>query len=41
MRRRRRDALAIGLPAAEDAYRRLTGSEDLARAVRDFGARRR
>ncbi len=41
MRRRRRDALAAGLPAAEDAYRRLAGSEDLARAVRDFGARRR
>ncbi len=41
MRRRRRDALAVGLPAAEDAYRRLAGSEDLARAVRDFGARRR
>ena len=41
LRRRRREALAAGLPAAEDAYRRLAGSEDLARAVRDFGARRR
>jgi cyclohexa-1,5-dienecarbonyl-CoA hydratase len=41
MRRRRRDALAAGLTAAEDAYRRLAGSEDLARAVRDFGAHRR
>ena len=41
MRRRRRDALTTGLPAAENAYRRLAGSEDLARAVRDFGARRR
>ena len=41
LRRRRRDALATRLPAAEDAYRNLAGSEDLAKAVRDFGARRR
>ncbi|HYT31780.1 MAG TPA: hypothetical protein VEO37_04240, partial [Thermoanaerobaculia bacterium] len=33
----RREALARDLPRAEDAYRRLTGSEDLARAVREFG----
>jgi cyclohexa-1,5-dienecarbonyl-CoA hydratase len=41
LRERRREALARGLAAAEDAYRGLAGSEDLARAVRDFGARRR
>jgi cyclohexa-1,5-dienecarbonyl-CoA hydratase len=39
-RRRRREALRTDLPAAEDAYRRLAGSEDLARAVRDFEAAR-
>ncbi len=40
LRRARRAALAHHLPAAEDAYRKLAGSEDLARAVRDFeGAR--
>ena len=38
---RRRTPSRRGLPAAEDAYRGLAGSEDLARAVRDFGARRR
>jgi cyclohexa-1,5-dienecarbonyl-CoA hydratase len=36
----RREALAGRLPAAEDAYRRLAGDADLARAVRDFEARR-
>jgi cyclohexa-1,5-dienecarbonyl-CoA hydratase len=41
VRRSRREALAGGLPAAEDAYRTLTGSEDLARAVREFEAARR
>ncbi len=41
MRQRRRDALATRLPAAERAYRGLAGSEDLARAVRGFGARGR
>ena len=41
LRARRRDALATGLAAAEDAYRGLAGSDDLARAVRNFGARRR
>ena len=41
LRARRREALATGLAAAEDAYRGLAGSEDLARVVRDFGARRR
>ena len=35
-RRRRREALRTDLPAAEDAYRKLAGSDDLARAVRDF-----
>lgn len=37
----RRDALAQRLPAAEDAYRKLAGDEDLARAVREFEAGRR
>jgi cyclohexa-1,5-dienecarbonyl-CoA hydratase len=37
LRRRRREALRKRLPEAEDAYRRLAGSEDLARAVREFG----
>lgn len=41
LRQRRRDALATRLPAAEDAYRSLAGSDDLAKAVREFGARRR
>ena len=40
-RRRRREALRTVLPAAEDAYRTLAGSEDLARAVRDFETARR
>jgi cyclohexa-1,5-dienecarbonyl-CoA hydratase len=37
LRRGRREALRSRLPEAEDAYRRLAGSEDLARAVREFG----
>ena len=37
LRRGRRDALRTRLHDAEDAYRRLAGSDDLARAVRDFG----
>ena len=37
----RREALAQRLPAAEAAYRRLAGSEDLARAVREFDGRRK
>ncbi len=41
VRQSRREALANVLPAAEDAYRKLAGSEDLARAVRDFEAARR
>ena len=41
LRGRRREALATGLAEAEGAYRGLAGSEDLARAVREFGARRR
>lgn len=41
LRRARRDALAHELPAAEDAYRGLAGSEDLARAVREFESARR
>ena len=32
----RRETLANALPLAEDAYRKLEGSEDLAKAVRDF-----
>ncbi len=36
----RREALARDLQRAEEAYRRLTGSEDLARAVREFGKNR-
>jgi cyclohexa-1,5-dienecarbonyl-CoA hydratase len=36
LREPRRQALASALPPAEDAYRRLAGNEDLARAVRDF-----
>jgi cyclohexa-1,5-dienecarbonyl-CoA hydratase len=41
VRRRRREVLARDLPAAEDAYRTLAGSEDLERAVREFEASRR
>lgn len=37
LRRGRREALARDLPRAEEAYRRLVGSEDLAKAVKDFG----
>jgi cyclohexa-1,5-dienecarbonyl-CoA hydratase len=40
-RRRRREALRTDLPAAEAAYRKLAGSADLARAVREFEAARR
>jgi cyclohexa-1,5-dienecarbonyl-CoA hydratase len=40
LRRGRREALRLRLPEAEDAYRRLAGSEDLARAVKEFGAKR-
>jgi cyclohexa-1,5-dienecarbonyl-CoA hydratase len=36
LRRGRREALERDLPPAEEAYRGLAGSEDLARAVRDF-----
>jgi len=36
LRAERRRALAEALPHAEDAYRMLAGSEDLARAVEDF-----
>jgi cyclohexa-1,5-dienecarbonyl-CoA hydratase len=39
-RRRRREALRTDLPAAEEAYRKLAGSEDLARAVREFEGKR-
>ena len=41
VRRGRREALARDLPAAEAAYRKLAGSEDLARAIREFEARHR
>lgn len=37
LRAERRRALAEALPRAEDAYRLLAGSEDLARAVEQFG----
>ena len=40
LRRPRREALATHLPHAEDAYRRLEGDRDLARAVGDFNARK-
>ena len=40
LRRARRAALAQPLADAENAYRALAGSEDLARAVREFGAGR-
>ena len=36
LRQDRREALAKALPRAEEAYRRLAGSEDLARAVEKF-----
>ncbi len=36
LRRGRREALTRDLPHAEEAYRRLVGSEDLAQAVRDW-----
>jgi cyclohexa-1,5-dienecarbonyl-CoA hydratase len=39
-RRSRREALARDLPAAEAAYRKLAGNEDLARAVREFQSHR-
>jgi cyclohexa-1,5-dienecarbonyl-CoA hydratase len=39
LRAERRRALAEALPRAEDAYRLLAGSTDLARAVREFGIR--
>jgi cyclohexa-1,5-dienecarbonyl-CoA hydratase len=41
LRAERRRALAEALPRAEDAYRLLAGSVDLARAVREFGAGKR
>jgi cyclohexa-1,5-dienecarbonyl-CoA hydratase len=41
VRKRRREALRQDLPEAEDAYRTLAGSEDLARAVSEFEAARR
>ncbi len=41
LRRPRREAIENRLPGAEDAYRTLAGSEDLARAVREFEASRR
>ena len=41
LRRNRRDALERGLPEAEEAYRTLTGSANLAQAVRDFETSRR
>jgi cyclohexa-1,5-dienecarbonyl-CoA hydratase len=40
LRQGRREALAQRLPAAEEAYRRLAGNEDLAQAVRQFGIRK-
>ena len=40
LRGSRRQALETRLPEAEEAYRRLAGSEDLARAVREFGSTR-
>jgi len=39
LRRGRREALRARLPEAEDAYRRLAGSEDLAKAVSEFGTK--
>jgi cyclohexa-1,5-dienecarbonyl-CoA hydratase len=40
MRAGRREAMEKRLPIAEDAYRRLAGNADLARAVREFGRSR-
>ena len=40
LRRGRRDALKERLPEAEDAYRKLAGSEDLSEAVQRFGKQR-
>jgi len=40
LRRARRAALTHPLADAENAYRALAGNEDLARAVREFGAGR-
>ena len=39
LRAGRREALATALPRAEEAYRRLAGSPDLRRAVREFSQR--
>jgi cyclohexa-1,5-dienecarbonyl-CoA hydratase len=39
LRRPRRETLATALPLAEAAYRKLEGSEDLTRAVREFKKR--
>ncbi len=41
LRQARREALRNVLPRAEEAYRRLAGNADLARAVREFGAGRK
>lgn len=41
LRGARREALASRLPPAEEAYRRLAGDADLARAVREFEENRR
>jgi hypothetical protein len=41
LRAERRRALAEALPHAEDAYRLLAGSDDLARAVAEFPKRGR
>jgi len=38
LRRPRRDALALGLPRAEDAYRKLEGSEALRKSIEGFKA---
>jgi cyclohexa-1,5-dienecarbonyl-CoA hydratase len=39
LRAGRREALASALPRAEESYRKLVGSEDLRRAVREFRRR--
>ena len=39
LRRSRQEALLTALPHAEDAYRKLQGDPDLARAVREFRAK--
>jgi hypothetical protein len=36
LRRPRQEALAHALPLAEDAYRKLQGSEALMKAIQDF-----